>query len=205
MLVLSGSDHISPVRHSMCVSFLNVRGFSSGNGLINRCQFVNLLASRTCRLAIRRVPLLHRGTGGVVTVTSLPHSNRTRRGVVRIVGALPHSSLFRTDIRRLCPVISNVDRLRSGGDLHLFDHVSRCRHFISYLICVPHSGFGARLHVGIRGILGSTCNNASSNFAARFGRSTRTHIRIRMHAIPNRIGSIGATTLRRGLSTLVRS
>ncbi len=203
-LLLSKSNHISPVHRPGHMDFLGIHKFDEKGKLVGEYRFIGLLTSQAYQLRVQQIPLLRENANKLLEMTNLPKDGHAYQKMMNIINELPRDHLFQASAEELCPIVRGISQLQDKTSLRLFTHMDSYQRFVSCLAYIPRDKFNTRLRKKVQEKLVEAYGGLSSGFNTKFDDTKHACVNFYIRTKPGHINKVDVKALEAELTEIMQ-
>lgn len=195
VLLLSKSQHLSPVHRPVYMDFLGIQKFDSEGKVIGEHRFIGLLTASAYQLSVTDIPMLRQKVASVLAMAHLPTNGHAYHKFQHILNTLPRDDLFQASSEELYPMVMGIANLYNKHRLRLFARIDHYQRFVSCLVFVPRDKFNTQLRQAIQQVLVNAFAGESSGFSTEFSDLHHARLHLHVRTQPERLNGLDLASM----------
>ncbi|WP_434353550.1 NAD-glutamate dehydrogenase [Psychrobacter sp. HD31] len=203
-LLLSKSNHVSPVHRAGHMDFLGIHKFDETGKLVGEYRFIGLLTSQAYQLRVQQIPLLRENANKLLAMANLPKDGHAYQKMMNIINELPRDDLFQASAEELYPIVRGISQLQDKTSLRLFTRMDSYQRFVSCLAYIPRDKFNTRLRKKVQEKLVEAYGGLSAGFTTKFDDTNHACVSFYIRTKPGQIKKVDVKTLEAELMEMMQ-
>lgn len=195
VILLSKSQHLSPIHRPVYMDFLGIQKFDSEGRVIGEHRFIGLLTANAYQLSVNQIPMLRKKVESVLAMAHLPAGGHAYNKFEHILNTLPRDDLFQASSEELYPMVMGIANLNNKHRLRLFARIDHYQRFVSCLVFIPRDKFNTQLRQTMQQTLVKAFNGESSGFSTAYNESYHARVHVHVRTQPERLNGLDLATL----------
>lgn len=190
VLLLSKSQHLSPVHRPVYMDFLGIQKFDNDGKVIGEHRFIGLLTANAYQLSVTQIPMLRQKVESVLAMAHLPTGGHAYHKFEHILNTLPRDDLFQASSEELYPMVMGIANLHNKHRLRVFARIDHYQRFVSCLVFIPRDKFNTQLRQEIQDTLVKAFDGESSGFTTTYNEAYHARVHVHVRTQPERLNGL---------------
>jgi glutamate dehydrogenase len=166
LLVLTKANSRATVHRPSYLDYIGVKKFDEQGNVVGERRFLGLFSSAAYTESVRRVPVIRRKVGEVLSRAGFSPNSHDGRDLLQILETYPRDELFQTPVGELQAIVTSVLYLQERRRLRLYLRQDEYGRYYSALVYLPRDRYTTGVRLRIIDILKEELGGISVDFTA---------------------------------------